>query len=137
MKSKHYKLILLLAAIIIISFHHNFRALYKGIQRYDRQAPDPIATYEKKFFELKSYLADHQVVGYISDYAENSKAGGSAYSMAQYVLAPTILVRGARRNVVVGHFQHPPLDIKRYEQEKLSLFKDFGNGVILFKRLDS
>ena len=77
------------------------------------------------------------VVGYVSDYDDNSDEDGIAYSMTQYVLAPIILVRGKKRNFIVGNFHSANPNIKAYEKENLSLYRDFGNGVILFERMDN
>jgi len=137
MKSKHLKIIFLFAPIIILSFHYNFKALQKGIQRYNRKELDQITVYEKRFFTLKEFLQNHLVVGYVSDYDDNSNENGIAYTMTQYVLAPIILVRGVKRNFIVGNFHSAKPNIKAYEKENLSLIRDFGNGVILFERTDN
>jgi len=137
MKSKHLKIIFLFAAIIILSFHHNFKSLHKGMQRYNRKELDQITKYEKRFSELKAFLPNHLIVGYVSDYDDQSDEDGIAYSMTQYVLAPIILVRGIKPNFIISNFQRAKPDIKAYEKEKLTLITDFGNGVILFERMDS
>ena len=136
MKSGQLKIIFVFAAIIILSFHHNFKALHKGLQRYNRQELDPITKYEKRFSEIKAYLPNHAVVGYISDYDKKSAKDGQAYNMTQYVLAPTIVVRGLKRKFIVGNFQGSQPDVKAYEKENISLIRDFGNGVVLFERMD-
>ena len=137
MKAKHLKAIFLFAAIIILSLHYNFKALQKGIQRYNRKEPDQITIYENRFIELKDFLQNHLVVGYISDYDDNSNEGGKAYSMTQYVLAPIILVRGIKRRFIIGNFQSAKPNAKAYEKENLSLIMDFGSGVTLFERMDN
>ena len=136
-KFKHLKTLLLFAPIIMLSFHYNFKALHKGVQRYNRKELDQITIYEERFIELKEFLHNHLVVGYVSDYDDNSDEDGIAYSMTQYVLAPTILVRGKKRNFIVGNFHSAKPNIKAYEKENLSLYRDFGNGVILFERMDN
>ena len=137
MKSGQLKTIFVFAVIILFSFHHNFKALYKGIQRYNRKVLDPITKYEKRFSGLKAYLQNHAVVGYISDYDDESDRYGQAYNMTQYVLAPVILVHGIKRKFIVGNFQGPLPDINGYENENISLIRDFGHGVLLFERRDS
>jgi len=137
MKSKHLKAVFLFTAIIIFSFHNNFKALQKGIQRYKRKELDQITIYEKRFFELKEFLQNHLVVGYVSDYDDNSNEDGIAYSMTQYVLAPIILVRGIKRNFIVGNFQSAKPNINANKKKNLSLYRDFGNGVILFERMEN
>lgn len=137
MKSKHLKTIFLFTAIIVLSFHFNFKALLKGIQRYQRGEPDQITIYEKRFMELKAMLENHLVVGYVSDYNDNSDENGIAFSMTQYVLAPILLVRGTKRDFIVGNFHRAKPNINAFEKENLSIYKDFGNGVILFERMDN
>ena len=111
--------------------------MQKGIQRYKRKELDQITIYEKKFTELKEVLQNHLTVGYVSDYDDKSNEDGIAYGMTQYVLAPIILVRGIKRNFIVGNFHSTKPNIKAYEKENLSLYRDFGNGVILFERMDN
>ena len=82
-------------------------------------------------------LENHLVVGYVSDYDDNSDENGIAFRMTQYVLAPIILVRGLKPNFIICNFQHTQPDIKAYKKENLSIHKDFGNGVILFERMDN
>ena len=82
-------------------------------------------------------MQNHLVVGYVSDYDDNSNEDGIAYTMTQYVLAPIILVRGIKRNFIIGNFHSIKPNIKAYEKENLSLIRDFGNGVILFERMDN
>jgi hypothetical protein len=137
MKSKHLKTILLFTAIILLSFHYNFKALQKGIQRFRRGEPDQITIYENRFLALKAMLENHSVVGYVSDYDNNSDEDGIAFSMTQYVLAPILLARGKKRDFIVGNFHRAKPNVKAIEIENLSMYKDFGNGVILFKRMDN
>lgn len=137
MKSEHIKTIFLFTTIILLSFHYNFKALQKGIQRYQRGEPDQITIYEKRFLALKAMLDNHSVVGYVSDYDDNSDENGMAFSMTQYVLAPILLVRGTKRDFIIGNFQNAKPNIKAFEKENLSVYKNFGNGVILFERMDN
>jgi hypothetical protein len=137
MTSKHIKTIFIFAAIILLSFHYNFKALQKGIQRLKRGEPDQITLYEKRFLALKAMLENHSVVGYVSDYDDNSDENGIAFSKAQYVLVPIRLVRGTKRDFIIGNFQNAKPNIKAFEKENLSIYKDFGNGVILFERMDN
>ena len=137
MKSKHLKTIFLFLYSKTAFGFYNFKALQKGIQRYQRGEPDQITIYEKRFMELKAMLQNHLVVGYVSDYADNSDENGIAFSMTQYVLSPILLVRGTKRDFIVGNFHRAKFNIKAFEKENLSMYKDFGNGVILFERMDN
>jgi hypothetical protein len=111
-------------------------ALIKGVQRYNRDEQDEITLYEKRFAGLKAFLQNHEVVGYVSDYDDRSDDDGMAYAMTQYVLAPTILARGIKRDLIVGNFHRTIPNIKEYQKKNLAPIRDFGNGVILFEKMD-
>ena len=107
------------------------------MQRYNRKALDQITKYEKRYRGLKAVLQDQAIVGYVSDLDDGSDEDEIAYTMTQYVFVPIILLRGKRPHLVIGNFQRATPDIKAYEKENLSLRRDFGNGVMLFERMDS
>ena len=107
------------------------------MQRYNRKALDEITEYEKRYRGLKAVLQNQAIVGYVSDLIDGSDEDEIAYTITQYVLVPIILVRGKRPDFIIGNFQRAKPDIKAYEKENLSLHRDFGNGVMLFERMDS
>ena len=82
-------------------------------------------------------LENHLVVGYVSDYDDNSDENGIAFSMTQYVLSPILLVRGTKRDFIVGNFHRAKPNYKAFEKENLSMYRDFGDGVILFEGMDN
>jgi hypothetical protein len=113
---------------------------------------DAITTYEKRFEGLKSLLPSHGVVGYMSGsnpeildmfdvaYAQIQKE----YRLAQYAVSPIIL-RPATDDVVQnllfviideyggGFFDsQPPKKIA--PPKNFILLKDFGNGLLLYRR---
>ena len=137
MNLERIKIFLLCAAIILVSFHHNCKSLHRGMQRYNRKALDEITEYEKRYRGLKAVLQNQAIVGYVSDLIDGSDEDEIAYTITQYVLVPIILVRGKRPDFIIGNFQRAKPDIKAYEKENLSLHRDFGNGVMLFERMDS
>ena len=86
----------------MLSFHHNFKALQKGIERYNRKELDQITIYEKKCIELKEFLRNQLVVGYVSDYDDNSDEDGI------YVLEDQVLVTQSGRKVL----SHAPWELQ-------------------------
>ena len=107
------------------------------MQRYNRQELDQITIYENRFAELKAVLQNQLIVGYVSDYDDSSDENGIAFRMTQYVLSPILLVRGTKRDFIVGNFQRAKPNIKALEKENLSMYKDFGDGIILFEGMDN
>jgi len=98
---------------------------------------DEITLYEKRFEELKKILPSHGVVGYISNkQAEDIRfdAGAAEYYLTQYALTPLVVVYSPNYPLVVGNFRQAVIDPKIYTSRDLVPLKDFGNGVMLFRR---
>ena len=91
-------------------------------------------------------LPGHGAVGYIDGLADDElSTPRQKYSLdeelptariylAQYALAPVILVRSLDHKLVVGNFISPPPDLEIYRKMGLVPLRDFGNGIIIFKR---
>jgi len=106
-----------------------------------RAAPDEISTYERRFQEVRAALPARGVVGYLgrTDSAGLTPAEREAaslrdfkhYLLAQYALAPVVLIESTEPDFVVGNFDSgkapsaPP---------GFRLERDFGNGLVLFRR---
>jgi hypothetical protein len=78
---------------------------------------DPVADWEKRFAPLKDHLPFKRgLVGYISDsnipgYTYNAANDEGEYVLAQYVLAPIIIVRGTGQEWNIGNLDKPAYDI--------------------------
>jgi hypothetical protein len=78
---------------------------------------DPVADWEIRFAPLKAQLPFKRgVVGYISDsnipgYTYNAANDEGEYVLAQYVLAPIIIVRGTGQEWNIGNLDKPAYDI--------------------------
>lgn len=73
------------------------------------------------------------IVGYLSD-QNNSTAALAMFNSARYALAPRLLVEGTDRDWVLGNFTKPADYSAIGGEHRLSLVRDFGNGVVLFRR---
>jgi hypothetical protein len=106
--------------------------------RHPSAGQDPISLYEKRFTELKKDIPKNVTIGYITDVPPgniltltNSWSIEALY-MAQYSMAPIVTEIGTDRSLVLGNF-HIPRDLTtEVSAYKLSLIKDYGNGVFLF-----
>jgi hypothetical protein len=104
-------------------------------------AQDEISAYDHRFDGVKSLLPSRGVVGYVSDPLSPEAAAQPGdttalrhfrrYLLAQYALAPRLLVESTRPEFVIGNFARdiPPSD------PGLQVVRDFGNGVVLYRRL--
>ena len=91
----------------------------------------PFGKYLTRFDELKKALPARGVVGYIDDQGENPLGPGHYYA-AQYALAPLVVEHSPEREFVVGNFTS---SAKASAWPKnLEVVRDFGQGVVLFRR---
>jgi hypothetical protein len=81
---------------------------------------------------VKELLPPSTAVGYVSDATGDSLS--REYNLAQTVLAPVIVVLGANQKYVIGCFHASDAAAKISKSRNLTLIKDFGNGVLLFKK---
>jgi hypothetical protein len=101
---------------------------------------DEISTYELRFAELRTMLPARGVVGYLGHPepagATPREANAAAllhfrrYLLAQYSLAPLLLIESADPELVVGNFDPgvaPPTP------PGLRVVRDFGDGLVLFR----
>ncbi len=89
---------------------------------------------ERRWSPVKGLLPSDAVVGYISD--AKGETLGREYNLAQNVLAPLIVVFGADQKYVIGSFHGAVPDANSPAVRSLTLMKDFGNGVLVFKRTE-
>jgi hypothetical protein len=106
-----------------------------------RTAPDEISIYERRFDGLRAALPARGVVGYLgrTDPAGRTHAERDAssllafkrYLLAQYALAPVVLIESTEPDLVVGNFDQgrAPSTPAGFRIER-----DFGNGLVLFRR---
>lgn len=95
---------------------------------------------------LKEELPRRGVVGYVdgladdelttprSKYLLDEKLATTKLYLARYSLAPIILVRSLNYPFIVGNFVELTTDMEAYRRIGLIPVRDFGNGVVLFRR---
>jgi hypothetical protein len=76
------------------------------------------------------------IFGYVSDVSIRQTLGAVLYSGAQYALAPRLIVEFHEQphsEWVIGSFSKP-LDMIQFGSKRgLTLVKDFGSGVVLYR----
>jgi hypothetical protein len=106
-----------------------------------RSTPDEISTYERRFQEVRAALPARGVVGYLgrTDPAGGTPAERDAsslldfrrYLLAQYALAPLVLIESTEPDFVVGNFDR---GMAPSTPPGFRIERDFGNGLVLFRR---
>ena len=89
---------------------------------------DEVSTYTARFDELRDTLQYYRVAGYRDD---GQNAAG--WFLAQYSLAPTVLVQGADQPVVVANFHSAESAQRGWVEDSLQLIRDYGQGVALYR----
>ena len=89
-----------------------------------------------RFRPVASELPRVSSVGYVSDLPMTTTAGSAAFYSARFLLAPTLVEEeGKKRHEwAVGNFSKPQDYAAAGKPFGLGIVKDFGSGVILFRR---
>ena len=120
------------------------RWVYRAALRPAGPAQDEITAYESRFRLLRSALPARGVVGYLGHpeptgaTPQDSNAAAllhfRRYLLAQYSLAPVLLIESTDHDLIVGNFDpgsSPPVP------PGFRLVRDFGDGLVLFRRAAS
>jgi len=115
-----------------LDFFEVTKALYE-------QSPDPwgVGQQEERFAAVRADLGAPSLVGYYSDVRFEQKGGQAVFFSALYTMAPHLLVADPsdpKVELVIGNFHQRP-DLGELERKRgLKLVKDYGRGVMLFRR---
>jgi len=106
--------------------------------RRARSGEDETTLYLRRFEPLRKALPPHATVGYEADPEDplTDRAEVRRFYLAQYALAPVILVAGSDRPLVVGNYRDPDRNCRLCRSSAFEIERDFGNGLILFRRRD-
>jgi hypothetical protein len=132
-------LLLLLTGYAVLSL------LVQSIETYkDLPDKDPVTRHEERIAKLKGALPASGEVGYVTN-VENEKIFAyekafqnveylAQYVATQYTLAPLIVRNSPELPLVVGNFLDGPPAPGFLEKYGLVPIKDFGEGLILYRR---
>ncbi len=111
--------------------------VYFGFETaYQKQSRDPyqVGAQAARFEGVRAAIPEGAVLGYLTDLEPENMTAWSAFNAARYVLAPRLLRQDAAEPQVLGNFSHP-LDYAAFGRSHgLRLERDFGAGVVLFRR---
>jgi len=92
---------------------------------------DSLTKYEKRFVEIRKSLPSTGTVGYIGN--EIGDEGTWNYYRTQYSVSPVVVDRTIQHELVIGNFPED-LNVSNLPATTgLTLVRDFGGGVMLFK----
>jgi hypothetical protein len=94
-----------------------------------------LTSWKERYAPLKEMLAGEGAVGYITDTETDPVTGNNTGRiLTQFFLYPVLVEAGTQRRYVIGFFQHTPLRSNDPQFRNFTLVRDFGNGLILFRR---
>lgn len=97
---------------------------------------DRITVSESRYEQIKKALPPHGTVGYISNLKADDirfDPGFGEYYLAQYALAPLVVIYSSDQPLVIGNFRGST-PVSSAAVPNMVLVKDFGNGIMLFRR---
>jgi hypothetical protein len=121
-------------AVMLYAAASTVRWVHRAAERPARSQQDGISAYERRFDELRPVLPDSGAVGYLGD---PGPTGPSAilhfrrYLLAQYSLAPVLLIESTEPEFVIGNFEAGAI---HRTPTGFRVVRHFCDGVMLFRR---
>jgi len=111
-------------------FEGTYQEQYRDLYQIEEQSA--------RFENFREVVAADAVLGYLTDAAPGSVVSDSMFLAAQYTLAPRLLARETNAKKtnyqqVLGNFTRPADFAAIGRQYGLSIQRDFGNGVVLYR----
>jgi hypothetical protein len=134
-----------LILLIAITVYANLNLLFARIQLYPNlPQTDPVSIHEQRIEQIKKVMPPTSVLGYVTT-IENEKIllnerslrnveFLAQYYLTQYTLAPVFVYNSPEYPFVVGNFLDGPADSEWIRKKGLTPLKDFGDGLILYRK---
>jgi hypothetical protein len=131
--------------LILLTGYAVLSLLMQSIGIYtDLPDQDPVTIHEARIAQLKGSLPASGVVGYVTT-VENERIFAyekamknveylAQYALTQYTLAPLLVRNSPELPLVVGNFLDGPPAPGFIENNGLVPIKDFGDGLILYRK---
>ena len=94
-----------------------------------------VAGFEDRFNDLRKTVLPHAVYGYLSDNPPTDPSAMPEFHLTQYTLAPAIIKLSTTEDLVIVNYHSKQLDPKLLQSNRLAAIRDFGNGVVLCRRI--
>ena len=123
---------MLLAIVSVVSVAR----LFLQVADFYPKAPpvDGVTEFDSRFHQLRSLLPPTGMIGYITD-PETPAADTNAqaeFHLAQYALAPVIVVRSPEQRYVIGNF-HKVVTAGSLRDRGFKVVREFGRGIVLLE----
>lgn len=131
--------------LVVLTGYAVLNLLWQGIRSYpDLPATDPVTIHEARIAQLLPLLPASGEIGYVTT-VENDRIFAAErsftnveflaqYVLTQYTLAPRIVRNRPDLPLVVGNFIDGPPSPGFLEKNGLIPLKDFGDGLVLYRK---
>jgi hypothetical protein len=123
-------------ALAVLALASSFWWLLDLLGDYSRNAGTfGVAAFDGRFINIRKTIAPNTVFGYFSDNPEHSQVNQAEYYLTQYALAPALVVESANTPLVVANTHAATPNVAALQAAGLALVQDFGNGILLCRRI--
>jgi hypothetical protein len=126
------------AAVLLVAFV-SFLSIGKFFQQISdffvkRPPIDGVTQFTARYQPVRSLLPDKGVIGYMTDpaAAADEVNATAEFYLAQYALAPIVVVNSSNQRYVVTNF-HVMVTTGSMADQGFKLVREFGNGVAVFE----
>jgi hypothetical protein len=130
--ARHKFAVIAIAAIALCSA---FWSLLDILGAVSNRPTFGVAAFENRFDELRKTIRPHSVYGYVSDNAPNDPSARPEFYLTQYTLAPAIVKPTVQEPLVIANFHANQPNQALLRANNLVQVQNFGNGVLLCRRI--
>jgi hypothetical protein len=94
-----------------------------------------VPAFESRFQTLHKAMPPRAVLGYVSDNPANNTQSQAEFYLTQYALAPAIVKATTEEHFVVANFHTNSPDAAMLRSKNLTLDRDFGNDVFIYRNM--
>jgi hypothetical protein len=144
---RHYRVRAAYLLLIACTLYASASLLYEKATGFPGLPPDdPVSVHERRIEPLRAYLPQRGTVGYVTaleidrvfarERALKDVELLGHFILTQYTLAPVLVYPRPDQPLVVGNFINTQPDQALLDRYGLVPLKDFGDGLILYRRKD-
>ena len=136
MKLKNFLLIHLLFIMVILDvLAGNVRDVTKELRQFYNQKAESKETHHVRRLEnLKDILPEQGIVGYFTNREYNTVDDTMFFFLTQYALSPLIILRGTEPQIIIADVNDSFNIVEFSSKYNCSLLKNFGDGILVFRK---
>ncbi len=114
--------------LVVLALLSGFRFLLDVVATPTPDAASSISTFDTRFAAVKSAVPAGTVLGYFTDSDMQDVAVQAEYHVAQYAMAPIVILYRSDQQLVLGMLHNPGNPPPNFQ-----VVRDFGNGIKLLR----